>query len=115
MTRVLSPARFAQALVVAGVALALLGMLPWVAVAVGADGADDWPLLVLAGVAVLGGAFIALVGAGMLRQARARQRQLAEQALDDAALQTAEAADPDTCGADCATCTTSCALQELRA
>ena len=109
-------ARLAGLLIVAGGALALVGVLPWIAAAAGSD-AGTWALRLLGAVAVLGGIFIALVGVGLRRAAVALQERRAEAALDAAMMAIVEhdeCARGGTAEHACATCDASCALAGLK-
>lgn len=117
------PRTFAQLFIVAGSVLAVLGVTPWLLFLVGAADAGDPALLVLAGVAIVGGIFVALVGLGLVRRLDALELAADERRVDAAVLgATAAATTPpgqptaaaDDCGKSCATCTASCALDALR-
>jgi hypothetical protein len=109
-------ARLAGLLIAAGGALALIGVLPWIAAVAGGD-AGAWPLRLLGAVAFVGGMFVALVGLGLRRAAVALGDRRAEAALDAAVMAIVEA---DACASGgtaehaCATCDASCALAGLR-
>lgn len=118
--------------VAAGAALTVVGALAWVAVLAGAGGIT-WTIRVLAGLALVVGAFVVLVGIGLFR-ARWAVRVAAAQARLDAELDAAaeahaaavpgrDAPAPDSahtavtaCADDrvCAGCDAACAVNALR-
>jgi hypothetical protein len=103
--------RFGRLFTFAGAVLAVFGAIPWLVHLSGAASGDDAMLLVLATVAIVGGAFVALMGVGLVRQVDALRRAGDERRLDEAVLAAAAAAEaaPD-CATPCRTCTASCVL-----
>lgn len=118
------PRTFAQLFMIAGSVLAVLGVTPWLVFISGGADAHSPALLVLAGGAVVGGIFVALMGLGLVRRLDALERAADERRLDAAVLTataaaaaaTADSSDPAAadCGESCSTCTASCALHALR-
>jgi hypothetical protein len=96
----------------AGIALTVVGAVPWIAVTSGADGVQ-WPIRLLAVVALLVGVFVVLVGIGLFRARSTLRTAVAGSSPDGhgADLPAAVCADH----VACAGCDASCALNELRA
>ena len=94
---------------IAGLTLVVIGGLTWVT--------DSWFLRIGGLVAILVGAYVLLVGIGLLRVRSGLQRRAAEAELDAAVLATAGATGPagdgTTCGPgeSCGTCAVSCELR----
>jgi hypothetical protein len=97
------PVRVARPLLYAGATLILLGVLTWFT--------GSWELRVAGVVALLIGAYLALVGVGLLRVQAELRRRRAEDALDSAVLASASAAEDCSDAGSCATCDTVCALR----
>ena len=113
----------------AGVALAVVGALPWIALVTGHGGSTGWAIRIIGVLAFAIGVFVALVGIGLFRARSGLRAAAAEAELDGALVAAAAAANPvggDTVAggppgspscateAACATCDATCALSALR-
>jgi hypothetical protein len=100
----------------AGVLLAVVGGLPWMAALAGPAGAASWPLRTVGVLAFAVGVFVVLVGVGLFRARNGIRAAAAEAALD-ATLVTAsteQASNPCAPDTACASCDATCALSALR-
>lgn len=88
-----------------------MGAIPWIFLALGTDGAAAPLLLALGALAVVGGAFVALVGVGATRRESALEQVAAQRRLDARVSATAALAEP-ACAQACQTCATTCVLSE---
>ncbi len=120
--RTLPARRIGRLFVVAGLALVVMGLLPWSALLVGATSVV---LLVLGTLAVAVGAVVALMGLGVLQRVAERAAAATEHDVDLAAAeiiaatttagseQPSEGAGACAPGAACGTCGGTCALSAL--
>ena len=113
----------------AGLALAVVGAVPWIAALAASGSTVGWPIRILGVAAILVGVFVMLVGVGLFR-ARNALRAAADEAELDASLMAAaaeatrstevnesdRASAHDACAAPtaCASCDATCALSALR-
>lgn len=106
----------------AGVVLAAVGALPWIAVLSAHGAAAGWPIRALGVLGFAVGVFVMLVGVGLFRARNGLRAAAAEAQLDSVLVAAAAAAagpgsDPhDPCAPDtaCASCDATCALSALR-
>jgi hypothetical protein len=108
----------------AGVALAVVGALPWAAALAGDGEAAGWPIRILGVLAFAVGVFVALVGIGLFRARDGLRAAAAEAELDTALVAAAASAltntyntevhDPCATDTACASCDATCALSALR-